>query len=252
MLFRNPQPLSMRMALDQIYSSKVIEGSDSEADLSELECASKKLEAAMFRMDNLGKSQEKKRETDGPVELGFVPTTNEAIHNHSRLPARPKWLWIAKTSTIDEHGNLGFLVTDEELRRSGARPRKIYLNQPPSTLQKSFAQVVEMSREDVPSGHPWKKRGEWEKGEMHESNREEEQLRAKRQMGMGTHGEGGISRSGAYRAQEGWQGRQSEEQRGVTRLAQDQYRQGGGGEFHRQFDIQRQDAKVSSISTRRL
>jgi hypothetical protein len=62
---------------------------------------------------------------------------------------------------VDENGNIGFPALRNEVRKFGATARKVFLRKPPLELLKSFAQVVQMGREDErPPARPWKRRGE--------------------------------------------------------------------------------------------
>jgi hypothetical protein len=53
-----------------------------------------------------------------PNGLNQVPTTHEAIFNHSRREPHAKWVWITKSSNVDKNGNLGFPAL-QEVRRWG-------------------------------------------------------------------------------------------------------------------------------------
>jgi hypothetical protein len=56
-----------------------------------------------------------------------------------------------------------FPASEDEVRRFGARARKIFLRDPPFVLQKLFAQVVAMGRDDGPSNRRWKRCSEEER-----------------------------------------------------------------------------------------
>jgi hypothetical protein len=80
---------------------------------------------------------------------------------------------------VDENGNLEFSATNEEIRRYRDKARKVFLRKSPSTLQKSFVEVV-MSWQDEHAGRrPWKKRDVVRGGFV-----EERDTRSKRQQGM--------------------------------------------------------------------
>jgi hypothetical protein len=70
---------------------------------------------------------------------------------------------------------------------------KVFLWQPPSELQKSFASVARMSREEErPPNRPWKRRGEIER------DGDDREFRSKRQYGMGAHIQGGGGKSSGW------------------------------------------------------
>jgi hypothetical protein len=247
MLFRTTQPHRMRDVMEQINSD--LNGSVESNELHDLDVASMNLEASLRKIESLGK-----RSVEMPIKplgegvplpmnnqggnvrfeldgLDCVPTTHEVIHNHSCINPHPTWVWISKTSTVDKNDRLGFLATDSEVRRFGAAARKIFLRKPPSVLQKSFAQVVEMGREDGPSNQPWKRRNEDERGDGHGM---EEDLRAKRQMGSRAQAQGSNYRgpgwdswAGGSRNQEGWLDHWPPDPRGYNWPAQDQRRPPG-------------------------
>jgi hypothetical protein len=113
MLFRNQQPDSMRAAIKEIKLNLVFKVPDSDDDLEGLKSAVERLDATIEQM---GKNPSLGRFGSlGKEPTGLVPTTHEAIHNHSRRQLHPRWLWITKNSVVDWDGRLGFPATREEL-----------------------------------------------------------------------------------------------------------------------------------------
>jgi hypothetical protein len=43
-------------------------------------------------------------------------------------------MWITKSSTVDENGNLGFPASAEEIKKFVSKARKVFLKPPPSKL----------------------------------------------------------------------------------------------------------------------
>jgi hypothetical protein len=87
-----------------------------------------------------------------------VPPIHDAIYNHSRRSPHSHYVWIMKTSVVDENGNLGFPATIEEIRRYGEKARKVFWRKTPSALQKSFVEAVMSWEDEHPRRRPWKKR----------------------------------------------------------------------------------------------
>jgi hypothetical protein len=162
----------------------VFEVPDSDDDLEGLKSAAERLDAAIEQM---GKNPSLGR--FGPLgkePTGLVPTTHEAIHNHSRRQLHPRWVWITKNSMVDWDGRLGFLATRKELWKFRDKVRKVFLRQLPSALQVSFTQVVQMGREDErPAKRPWFHRGEADKEFHQERSLEDRDQGAKRQQAPG-------------------------------------------------------------------
>jgi hypothetical protein len=73
---------------------------------------------------------------------------------------------ITKSSTVDKEVNLGFLASWEDIHQYGVGARKVFLSTPPTKLNRSFAQAVEMRSH---TNQPWKRQSEDEWGE--EDNR---------------------------------------------------------------------------------
>jgi hypothetical protein len=168
------------------------------------------------------------------------PTTHAAIHNHSRPTSHPTWVWISSTSTVDEHGRLGFPATEAESHRLGARARKVFLRQPLSNLHESLAQAAVMGWDGAQPSRLWKRRGDEDRGDGCDQFQEEGEARAKRQVGMGAHvqgsgfrGPGSDYHGGGVLNREGWQGRRPPESRGHQWQGSDQRRfdQGGKSQF---------------------
>jgi hypothetical protein len=98
---------------------------DNDDDMEGLKLDLNRLEAAMEKM---GKASALDR--SGPVgkePTGLVPTTHEAIFNHSSRQLHPQWVWITKNSTVGKDGRLGYLGTHEEVRKFGGKARKVFL-----------------------------------------------------------------------------------------------------------------------------
>jgi hypothetical protein len=76
----------------------------------------------MARMERIGAKGQ-----NGPHGMGLVPTMHEAFHGHSRPKPHAKWVWITKSSIVDQEGNLGFLALEEGTRKFGARARKVFI-----------------------------------------------------------------------------------------------------------------------------
>jgi hypothetical protein len=137
-------------------------------------------------------------------------------------------VWITKSSTVDDKGNIGFPTSLEEVRRFGHGARKIFLNPPPSELHKSFSQIVQLGREDQPP-RPWKKRADEARAGARQGRYVEEgDVRAKRQVGMGAQGYGTDGsnsedepRTGGYRQQDPWHGRRQDDYRGPPKRTHD-------------------------------
>jgi hypothetical protein len=145
----------MKSAIDQLQMDASKQMGVGE-EFYHLEVAANKLDDSITRMGRL----------DNPDQAwprkptGLVPTTHEVIFNHSRIPSHPRWVWIARNSTMDKDGQLGFLASRDEIRKFGAGARRVFLRKPPSQLLHSFAKVVSMGREDeCPPPRPWKRRG---------------------------------------------------------------------------------------------
>jgi hypothetical protein len=49
---------------------------------------------------------------------------------------------------VDEKGNLGFPASVDEVRKFGAKVRRMLLRPPPSKLQESFTRIVAMNWEE--------------------------------------------------------------------------------------------------------
>jgi hypothetical protein len=173
MLLKSTQPESMKEALEHISASVEIESSEDEADMKELNSAMNNLEAALLRMEKLGKREARDgRPSDsGPHGLQSVPPTHEAIFNHSRRGPRAKFMWISKTSMVDHEGNLGYPAT-VEIRRYGDTG-KVFISKPPLELQKSFAEVMMNWEENRPAKRPWARCGDEERGGVKDSGMED-------------------------------------------------------------------------------
>jgi hypothetical protein len=68
----------------------------------------------------------------GPEGLPSVPTTHEAIHNHSWRGPRANWVWISKTSMMDDEVNLGFPTSVSDVKKFGATTRRAFIHAPSS------------------------------------------------------------------------------------------------------------------------
>jgi hypothetical protein len=220
MLFMNQKPESMKMAIKEIKSNLVFEAPDSEAELENLKLASNRLDAAMEKVgsaSSLGHPS-----PVGKESTRMVPATHEAIHSHSCYQLHPQWVWIAKNSTVDRDGRLGFPATREEVRKFRDKVRKVFLRSSPSVLQGSFAQAVRMGRKDErPVKRPWFCRGEAEREFQQEHSHEERDLGAKKQQAIGgqirewcNSASGWDERGRKY--QEEWHGHRREEFRGTN------------------------------------
>jgi hypothetical protein len=133
-LFRNPELRAMREAAEHLHSNVVIEGSESEGEIQDLEVACKDLKSALNRMGNLGFGQDKQFESIGLSRLEQEPTTHDVIHSHSRHSPHPEWVWISKASTVDNEGRLGFAAASKDFKRLSATARKVFIRPPPSEL----------------------------------------------------------------------------------------------------------------------
>lgn len=65
----------------------------------------------------------------------------EDLVNHSWSSNQAEWIWIPRGSTLSEK-NLGFPATKGEIRRFGARARRIFKIRPRFVDSRSFAEVV--------------------------------------------------------------------------------------------------------------
>jgi hypothetical protein len=115
-------------------------------ELEELDAITLGLEPALERMDSIDQARKTLDLPVGPDREELVPTTYEAIFNHSRISPHARWVWITKNSTVDAFGNLGYPASREEIRKFGSQARKVFIR-PPSTLQKSFTGVVKMNQD---------------------------------------------------------------------------------------------------------
>jgi hypothetical protein len=158
---------------------------------------------------------------------------------------------------VDKDGKLGFPTSVEDIRKFGANARRVFLRKPPSQLQRSFAQVVQMPREeDRLSNQPWKKRGEIERGGVNDRFQEDREPRAKRQQGAGGQslGAGGCNsgwddRGGNPRYQDQRQRHRMEDFRGTNRQGQEPLYQGGGGDLRRFVGRQNDQHATRQVGT---
>jgi hypothetical protein len=144
MLFQSPQPTILKEAIESMQSNKGVIGDHEE--LLNLEAATRGLEESLSRMA-MARTKGGMPEEDGP-RLATIPTTHEAIFNHSRRSSQARWVWITKSSIVDEKGNLGFPASVDEVRKFGAKVRRMLLRPPPSKLQESFTSIVAMNWEE--------------------------------------------------------------------------------------------------------
>jgi hypothetical protein len=156
----------MKEAIESLQSYAVRE--EIQLELEDLETATRGLGESLNRMAMAG------GERNSPIGNGpglvSIPTNHKTIFNHSRKSPQARWMWITKTSTVDEKGNLGFPASAEEIKKFGYKARKVFLRPPPSKLQESSAWIVVMSRENHPP-RPWKRRGD---EEFHRGRSQEE------------------------------------------------------------------------------
>jgi hypothetical protein len=121
MLFRSPQPASMRDALKSIQPRTVSEPFEEEEEFKELEMASAQLEKSMIQMARVGNSfwgklGQELYKGDEPNGLSSVRTTHEAIFGHSKGTTHAEWVWISKNSTVDKNGKLGYTTSREDIQ----------------------------------------------------------------------------------------------------------------------------------------
>lgn len=112
-------------------------------------------------------------------------TSLEDLVNHSWSSQKKAWIWVPKGSVISEK-TLGFPATKGEVRRFGARARRIYKIKPRLVDSRSFAEVIGgkyMEKRWGDQNRFSNKRRQDERGigswEDREARREEEDLRAK-------------------------------------------------------------------------
>jgi hypothetical protein len=112
------------------------------SEFCDLEVVLMNLETSLQKLEGLTKKPMPTNIHGGNVHLepgrphgpNGVPTTHEAIHCHSRVNLHPAWIWITKSSTVNNNVRIGFPATEVEVRRFGAKARKIFLRDPPSVL----------------------------------------------------------------------------------------------------------------------
>jgi hypothetical protein len=102
-----------------------------------LKGALEELEVAMAQMAKFGE-----KGPTGLDELGSVSTTHVAIHGHSRPKPHPKWVWMPKSSAVDQEGILEFPASVDDIRKYGARARKVFIQPPPSKHLESFTEIL--------------------------------------------------------------------------------------------------------------
>jgi hypothetical protein len=120
MLFRSPQPASMRDALKSIQPRTVSEPFEEEEEFEELEMTPTQLEKSMIQMVRVGNSFWGKLghelyKGDEPNGLSSVPTTHEAIFGQSKGTPHTEWVWISKNSTVDKNGKLEYMASREDI-----------------------------------------------------------------------------------------------------------------------------------------
>lgn len=95
---------------------------------------------------------EQKVEDDfGAKEDGLIYSmglSHASIHNHSRKPIGPDWVWISKASAAQ---GFGYPATRREVQRYGHLARRVRRLGPLPPLTQSFAEIVKenkMARRD--------------------------------------------------------------------------------------------------------
>jgi hypothetical protein len=197
MLFKSPKPQCVQEVLEDIQST--LGGADCRdhgSDLEELSDVMNNLDDVLSLMEKLGKREvyDHGVPSDGPYGP-LVPPTHEAIFNHSRRKPHAQFVWISKTSTVDNEGNLGHPARADEIRKYGEAMRRVFIHKPPSVIQKSFAEATMNHDPDRSVKRPWVRRDEEECGGSYNRTGDDRDQRAKRQHGMGAVG-GGVRQQG--------------------------------------------------------
>jgi hypothetical protein len=130
----------MRKEIEHIQSMTIIQNEKTTNEIKDQEVASLELEVALLQMEKMCKGktvlvQEHEEMTPGPKGMGYVPTTHDAIFEHSSRSPGARWVWITKTSIVDKDGKLGFPALAKDIARFGDKARKVFVRKPPSQLQ---------------------------------------------------------------------------------------------------------------------